>query len=358
MSSQSRQIADAEDSMFELIEFSLDRNINGQNIKGIYGVNVVKVREVVRMPKINPLNCRIKGMAGVFELRGVPIPVVSLAAMLGDEGTRSIADQKIIVTEFGVKRAGFVVDATHRIRRVNWSQILAPSADAGSYITAMTLIENNEFLFILDFEKMLSDLDIAAVNSGAQANPQSSSMPSQEVMMAMAAQMAAQFANPGANFSNPGATFSNPGVSANQAVAANDGPLVLLVDDSAFILKNTKIGLTRSGLNVITAIDGKEAMEILEKYASGNWKEKKLSAVITDIEMPQMDGFTLTKKIRAHDSLSQLPIIIHSSLSGQATQDTGVSLGANAYVVKNDIKHLVEALSEIIGWKPPMRLGA
>lgn len=351
MTNTSSQLTDAEDSMFELIEFSLDRHINGKVIKGIYGVNVVKVREVVRMPKINPLNCRIKGMAGVFELRGVPIPVISLASMLGDDEVCSLADQKIIVTEFGVKRAGFIVDATHRIRRINWSQVLAPSGDSGSYITAMTLIENNEFLFILDFERMLADLDSTAKISGSPPNPQTSGMLTQEAMMAMAAQMAAQFSNQGHHGASPSVLPATAGEAAN-------GPLVLLVDDSGFILKNTKIGLTRSGLNVITANDGKEAMEILEKYASGNWKDKKLSAVITDIEMPQMDGLTLTRKIRAHASLSQMPIIIHSSLSGQATQDTGIALGANGYVVKNDIKHLVEALSEIIGWKPSMRIGA
>ncbi len=351
MSNTSGQITDAEDSQFELIEFRLDRNINGKVVRGIYGVNVVKVREVVRMPKINPLNCRIKGMAGVFELRGVPIPVISLAAMLGDDEVCSIADQKIIVTEFGVKRAGFVVDATHRIRRINWSQILAPSGDAGSYITAMTLIENNEFLFILDFERMLADLDAAAKISGSQPNAQASGMLNQEAMMAMAAQMAMQFSKQGQNGASPGVVPAAAGTSSN-------GPLVLLVDDSSFILKNTKNGLTRSGLNVITAKDGKEAMEILEKYASGNWQDDKLSAVITDIEMPQMDGLTLTKKIRAHERLSQMPIIIHSSLSGQATHDAGMALGANGYVVKNDIMHLVEALSEIIGWKPSMRIGA
>jgi two-component system chemotaxis response regulator CheV len=83
-----------------------------------------------------------------------------------------------------------------------------------------------------------------------------------------------------------------------------------------------------------------------------------LAAVITDIEMPQMDGFILTQKIRENEAISDLPIIIHSSLSGKATQDTGIAMGANGYVVKNDIKNLVEALSEIIGWKSPIRLGA
>jgi two-component system, chemotaxis family, chemotaxis protein CheV len=352
MSDLSKQVQDASDSMFELIEFSLERHINGESIKGIYGVNVVKVREVVRMPKINPLNSRIKGMAGVFELRGVPIPVINLAAMLGDGSSLNKPDQKVIVTEFGVKRAGFIVDATHRIRRINWNQVMPPSADSETYITAMTLIENNEFLFILDFEKILSDLDATALHPPGSTSNQNFGMPNAEAMMAMAATMAAQFAGQNAQAASKfaGAHWTSEPTS--------DGPLVLLVDDSGFILKNTKIGLTRSGLNVITANNGKEAMEILEKYASGNWKDSKLAAVITDIEMPQMDGFTLTKKIREHSELGHLPIIIHSSLSGRATQDTGIALGANGYVVKNDIKNLVEALSEIIGWKPAMRMGA
>ena len=350
MSDLSKQLQDATDSMFELIEFSLERHVNGETIKGVYGVNVVKVREVVRMPKINPLNSRVKGMAGVFELRGVPIPVVNLASMLGDDSSKNTTEQKVIVTEFGVKRAGFIVDATHRIRRINWNQVMPPSSDTGSYITAMTLIENNEFLFILDFEKILADLDSTAQNPHGSQQPNGFQMPNAEAMMAMAATMAAQFAGQSGGKGIPQVSLAG-GPSA-------DAPLVLLVDDSGFILKNTKIGLTRSGLNVMTANNGKEAMDILERYASGNWTDAKLAAVITDIEMPQMDGFTLTKKIREHSTLSDLPIIIHSSLSGKATQDTGIGLGANGYVVKNDIKNLVEALSEIIGWKPSLRMGA
>jgi len=352
MSGASKQIQDASDSMFELIEFCLDRNINGTTIKGIYGVNVVKVREVVRMPKINPLNSRVRGMAGVFELRGVPIPVINLAAVLGDDGGLNKPEQKVIVTEFGVKRAGFIVDSTRRIRRINWNQVMPPSSDVGSYITAMTLIENNEFLFILDFEKILSDLDQTA-GAADQNRSAGVNFANADAMMQMAANLAAQFAGQVQNTSRTfGQAQPNTGPSA-------DAPLVLLVDDSGFILKNTKIGLTRSGLNVITAANGKEAMDVLEKYAKGDWSGAKINAVITDIEMPQMDGFTLTKKIREHEALSDMPIIIHSSLSGKATQATGMSLGANGYVVKNDIKNLVEALSEIIGWKAPsMRLGA
>jgi two-component system chemotaxis response regulator CheV len=271
--------------------------------------------------------------------------------MLGDDRVSNSADQKVIVAEFGVKRAGFIVDSTRRIRRINWNQVMPPSSDAGSYITAMTLVENNDFLFILDFEKILADLDSSASGQD-QSRTGVFNMQNAEAMMAMAATMAAQFANQGAG----------PIRSAAMGWAASgpaaDAPVVLLVDDSGFILKNTKIGLTRSGLNVMTASNGKEAYDILEKYSRGEMSNTKIAAVITDIEMPQMDGLTLTKKIREHSELSDMPIIIHSSLSGKATQDTGIALGANGYVVKNDIKNLVEALSEIIGWQPGVRMGA
>lgn len=332
---ESKLFQDAEDSVFELIEFRLNRLVNGTVVAGTYGVNVVKVREVVRMPKINPLNSRVRGMSGVFELRGVPIPVVNLAAVLGDETTEIKPEQKVIVTEFGVKRAGFIVDTTHRIRRIEWKDVMPPSSDFGSYITAMTLIENNEFLFILDLERILHDLDTAASNAGAGSAP---SAQMQDAWTGMMQQMLSGFVGGKTPIQKTG-DGGHPGA-----------PQVLLVDDSSFILKNTKIGLNRAGYNVITAPNGKAAYEIIEKVANGTWKDGKLDAVVTDVEMPQMDGFTLTKRIRENPLFNDMPIIIHSSLSGRATQETGIAMGANGYVVKNDIKNLVEALTEILGW--------
>lgn len=337
---ESKLFQDAEDSVFELIEFRLNRLVNGTVVPGTYGVNVVKVREVVRMPKINPLNSRVRGMSGVFELRGVPIPVVNLAAVLGDQTTEIKPEQKVIVTEFGVKRAGFIVDTTHRIRRIEWKDVMPPSSDFGSYITAMTLIENNEFLFILDLERILHDLDTAASNAGAGNTPPAQM---QEVWAGMMQQMLSGFTGGKTPLQKTG-DGGHPGA-----------PLVLLVDDSSFILKNTKIGLNRAGYNVITAPNGKAAYEIIQKVANGTWKEGKLDAIVTDVEMPQMDGFTLTKKIRENPLFNDMPIIIHSSLSGRATQETGLAMGANGYVVKNDIKNLVEALTEILGWSATTR---
>ena len=196
-------------SFFELIEFSLTRRLRGRTIKGIYGVNVAKVREVVRLPKINPLASRIKGVAGVFELRGIPIPAVHLSCALGDDEAEPKPNQQIIVTEFSQKRAGFIVDQTHRIRRVAWEKVLPPSADAGTCINGMTLIENNEFLFILDLERILITLEVAGGGSVPYAaSPATGSAPAH---------------------GEPAATHGDFG-----------GLSVLLVDDSSFIRNGVK----------------------------------------------------------------------------------------------------------------------
>jgi two-component system chemotaxis response regulator CheV len=339
-----KALENAADSKFELIEFKLRRQIKGQDIVGSYGVNVVKVREVVRMPKINPLNSSVRGMAGVFELRGVAIPVINLASVLGDDNVEVRNDQKIIVTEFGAKRAGFIVDETHRIRRLDWKDVMQPSSDAGSYITAMTLIENNEFLFILDLERILFDLDTTAANHGAMGSQQFA-VPGQwkDMMQGMMQDMMQS--------SMPSKSGINLKSSSEESGGGN-GPQILLVDDSSFILKNTKNGLVRAGYRVFTADNGRAAWDIVEKVSEGTWQYGKLDAVVTDVEMPQMDGFTLTKKIRELPQFADMPVLIHSSLSARSSQDAGIALGANGYIVKNDIKNLVEALREIIGWTP------
>ena len=147
-------------NVFELIEFSLDRYLqNGSKTTGRYGVNVAKVREVVRMPKINPLASGINGIAGVFELRGIPIPAINLAVALGDREAPISDNQQIIVTEFSLKRAGFIVKTTERIRRIAWEKVIPPTADKQTCINGMTLVENNEFLFILDLERILLDIE-------------------------------------------------------------------------------------------------------------------------------------------------------------------------------------------------------
>jgi two-component system chemotaxis response regulator CheV len=316
---------------FELIEFSLTRHLDDGTIhKGLYGVNVAKVREVVRMPKINKLSSRVDGVAGVFELRGIPIPAINLAKALGDKNAPIADTQQIIVTEFSRKRAGFIVSSTHRIRRIAWEKVLPPAADSGTCINGMTLIENNEFLFILDLEKILLDIEgksrASSVNMSAQQH------------------LFQQFAD----FSNIN-RMPAPQSTGSKSGAPRGRGRILLVDDSSVILTSCRKALEAIGYTVEVAKDGGAAREILESAGKKSPGKPPFDVLVSDVEMPRMDGLTLTKWIRENSKFTSLPIILHTSLSSAANQAAGMSVGANGYVIKNDIKALAELLVEIIG---------
>jgi two-component system chemotaxis response regulator CheV len=301
-------------SFFEIIEFSLVRFVQGREIKGSYGINVAKVREVVRLPSINPLASKIAGVAGVFELRGVPIPAVDLAVALGDEPREHDKERQIIVTEFSHKRAGFIVDSTRRIRRIGWDKVLPPTTDAGTFINGMTIKDDGEFLFILDLERILMQLENGPIHAHA-SQPQAGN----------------QF-RPA-----PAARIPEP-----------KGPLVLLVDDSQFIRSGVKQTLMRKGYRVVEAADGMEAFDLLNSNAGASGRDK-IQLVVSDVEMPRMDGLSFTKKVRESQELGHIPILLHTSLSGRANQSAGIAVGANGYVIKNDFKTLLELMKEIIG---------
>ena len=303
-------------SYFELIEFSLQRQLpDGRRLKGVYGINVAKVREVVHMPKINPLASRVQGIAGLFELRGIPIPAVNLCAVLGDWGSPVTDDQQIIVAEFSQKRAGFIVHATNRIRRVTWDKVLPPSTDSSSSITGMMLIEDNEFLFILDLESIISQLEAEA--HGLPPHHGS-------------------FGAPG----NVAPTSQSP-IYAMQNI---NGPGVLLVDDSNLILANVSKALSQAGFNVLVARDGLEALDILDQVASGRGPVPLIQAIVTDVEMPQMDGLSLVSRVRKLPHFASTPIYLHTSLSDNSSKATAERAGANGFFVKNDVRAIIETL--------------
>ena len=141
-------------NLFELIEFSVARGT-----PTLYGVNVAKVREVIRLPHIVPCLTNCPEVLGVFNLRGVPIPAIHLSRALGYQSDEVTATSQVIVTEFSRRVAGFVVAGTRRIRRVSWDKVLPPTSDAFNSITGMMLIENQDFIFILDFERILIDIE-------------------------------------------------------------------------------------------------------------------------------------------------------------------------------------------------------
>ncbi len=295
---------------FELIEFTLIRQTaQGEKIHGTYGINVAKVREVVQMPKINSLASRVPGIAGIFELRGIPIPAVNLCSVLGDQYSSVSDDQQIIVTEFSHKRAGFIVHATNRIRRVTWDKVLPPATDSTSSITGMMLIEDNEFLFILDLETIIAVLEGMAHGSPAGENP---------------------------------ANYRQPIQSQAQFAAPATGLGVLLVDDSNLILSNLSKALTQAGFSVVLARDGLEAVSILEESGPHG----SIQAIVTDIEMPQMDGITMVTRVRANPKFGSMPIYLHSSLGDMGSKALAEKAGANGYFVKNDVTTIIETLKK------------
>ena len=311
-------------SSFEIIEFSLNRRLpNGKMMKGTYGLNVAKVREVLRMPKINPLASNITGYAGVFELRGVPIPAINLSLVLGDAEAPLSPDQWVIITEFSMKRVGLIVAATHKIRKLPWDKVLPPSIESGAFITGLTLIENNEFLFILDLEKIIMTLEGQAQ---AQRHMSMGGSPAQQ----------------------KSENQSTTGSSSDQTIV-EDGPKVLVVDDSNFILHHVKNNLQKFGYRVETASNGSEALKILESAFEDESSDTGMfDILVTDIEMPQMDGFSLIKAVRKNPLFRDLPIVVHSSISSSATMDAAKKAGANTYVVKSDVDVLHEKLKEFV----------
>jgi two-component system chemotaxis response regulator CheV len=322
--------------VFEIIEFSLSRtDVNGNRVDGKYGVNVAKVREVVRLPKINPLASRVKSVAGLFELRGIPIPAIKLAEFLGDDNVELSPDMQIIVTEFSGKRAGFIVDSTSKIRRVQWNDVQPVSSENNASLNGMTLIEDNEFLFIVDLERIIASIE--NVIEGRDPNASYESMLSSSGISGELKTMEA-----------PTKMGSNHFVSTDPA--ANVGPKakLLLVDDSKFILDGIAGVLTNLGYKVVTAGDGLEAQNTLIRMVEENDPEP-FDLVVTDVEMPKMNGMSLIKWIKEHEKLNNLPVVIHSSLSGKQSQEEGLSLGAQGYVIKNDVKQLDRLVKEILG---------
>jgi two-component system chemotaxis response regulator CheV len=301
------------DGYFELIEFSLVRHLSdGREIKGTYGVNVVKVREVIHMPKINPLASTVSGVEGIFELRGAPIPAVNLCTILGDQRRPINPENQIIVTEFAHKRAGFIVDQTNRIRRVPWEKILPPSADKASSMTGMMLIENNEFLFILDLERIIMQLESMVSGRPAFVTDQSP-MP--------------------------------PILGPRKA----GYPSILLVDDSALILNSIARALNTEGYGVILARNGVEGLQRLDESSNGS---PTIDAIITDLEMPQMDGLSMLKRVKANPSYHHIPVYLHSSLSDTGSRETARALGADEFFVKNDVTAILKYLkANLLGSK-------
>ncbi|WP_096467755.1 chemotaxis protein [Aneurinibacillus soli] len=284
----------------EIIEFG----IGGDT----FGINVIKVREVInpvlvtRTPKIHP------HVMGIIQLRGEVLSVINLAQALGYSPSDHPEQDKLIIAELNQMKVAFYVHSVSRIHRISWEQIEKPSELARGVENSTTgVVKMGErFILLLDFEKIVVDI-----------SPES-----------------------GIN------------VSQLKELGTRDksNKRILLAEDSAILRKLIEETLHEAGyVHIEICQDGNEAWNYLEHVArTGDEVTDHLNLVITDIEMPKMDGHHLTKRIKENKDLRKLPVIIFSSLITDDLRHKGEKVGADAQVSKPEILHLVKVIDKLI----------
>lgn len=295
-------------NMFELLLFRLGAT-PGTGARELYGINVFKVREIVTMPTLTELAGSSNKILGVADVRGEIIPVIDLARVTGctpREGSRIL-----LVTEFARTTQGFAVEEVDDIVRLEWNRVLsAEGHSSGKAVTSIARLDahaGGRLAQVLDVEQILRD-----------------ALPASE---------------PEINEQNTGRLTLPPGAR------------VLAADDSGVARALIEESLKSMGVPFIMAKTGQEAWELLEKAGAKAAKEGRkvtddIALVLTDLEMPEMDGFTLTRKIKAAAALQMIPVVIHSSLSGSANEQHVRKVGANAYVSKFVAAELADVMRQ------------
>lgn len=270
----------------ELLLFRLDG-------KQLYGINVFKVKEVLQCPKLTHMPKSSPIVRGVANIRGGTIPILDLAMATGSTQLGSIDNAFVIITEYNTKIQGFLVHSVERIVNMNWEDIHPPPKGTGRdhYLTAVTRIDN-QLVEIIDVEKILAE--VAPVSENI-----SSGVVTEDV--------------------------------AHKALSLR----VLTVDDSSVARKQVTRCLQTVGVEVTALNDGRQALEFLRKLVDeGKKPEEEFLMLISDIEMPEMDGYTLTAEIRSDPRMQKLHIVLHTSLSGVFNQAMVKKVGADDFLAK------------------------
>ncbi|GHA47267.1 chemotaxis protein CheV [Photobacterium aphoticum] len=269
----------------ELLTFRLQRRQR-------YGINVFKVKEVLQCPKLTTMPNLHPLVKGIAHIRGQTISVIDMSLATGGRPIDDLDNCFVIISEFNRSIQGFLVSSVERIINMNWESILPPPKGAGraNYLTAVTEIDN-ELVEILDVEKILDE--ISPVNTDITG------------------------------------TVLEELVDCLPAVRR-----VLVADDSSVARKQVQRAIEAIGCECVLVKDGKEAITLLRSMAKEGDIHQQLALVISDIEMPEMDGYTLTAEIRNDPALKDMHVILHTSLSGVFNQAMVERVGANAFIPK------------------------
>ena len=284
----------------EILEFVVD----GHN----YGINVAKIREIISYTELTPIPNAHPFVEGAFSTRGETMTVVNRAKCLGMNEREEKKTDMFLVTSFNGTNAAFHVHSVVGIHRVNWSQIVKPdrliSNSRTSMITGIINIDKH-LVILLDFENIV-----------AQISPEA-----------------------GIQLSDIERLGSRP---------KNNKP-ILYAEDSQFLSLMIYDGLTAAGFaNLMPLNNGLELWELLEQYRQEGTLKEKVACVVTDIEMPQMDGHRLLKLIKETPAYKDIPVIIFSSLINEEMRHKGEQLGADAQFSKHEMAEFVKELDRVL----------
>lgn len=278
-------------------------NLNG---KQRFGINVFKVREVLPCPKLTSMPRRNPLVRGVAHIRGQAISVIDLSMATGGPALTGIENRFVIIAEYNRTIQGFLVGGVDRIMNINWEDVMPPpkGTGRGAYLTAVTQIEN-ELIEIIDVERILADIMPANMDV------------SEEV------------ANAPINVSKEDLT-------------------ILITDDSSVARNQIKRALQSLGIALEVKKNGKEALDYLKEKSEevGGLVHPHVPVLVSDVEMPVMDGYTLTAELKADPNLRDIHVILHTSLSGVFNQAMVKKVGADDFIAKFHPDELATAVQK------------
>jgi two-component system chemotaxis response regulator CheV len=274
----------------------------------LFGINVFKVREVSKTPMITKAPNMPAGVEGLISLRGNVIPVLQLSRVMDLSDAPLERGGSMMVTEYSKRTLGFLVHGVDRIIRVEWDKVRAPeqvTSGVHAYITAITELPDGKLVSIVDVEQILAN------------------------------------------------TFGEGVIGQIDPVQEADELSVFFVDDSSVARKKIAEVLDKLGVKHKHAQNGMEAWTRLSGMAShmqqiGRHVREEMSVILVDAEMPEMDGYVLTKNIKSDPRFDGIPVVMHSSLSSEANRAMGKSVGVDAYVAKFDAEMLAETLRPLL----------
>jgi two-component system chemotaxis response regulator CheV len=274
-----------------------------------FGINVFKVREVSKTPTITKAPNMPSGVEGLISLRGNVIPVLSLAKVMGLLDAPPGLGGSMMVTEYSKRTLGFLVSGVDRIIRVDWEKVKAPESvvtgGTNTYITAITELAEGKLVSIVDVEQILAN------------------------------------------------TFGDSVVGQIERLQSGEDCNVFFVDDSAVARKRIAEVLDKLGVKHKHALNGLEAWTRLSGMAThcqqfGTHVHDEINLILVDAEMPEMDGYVLTKNIKSDARFDGIPVVMHSSLSSEANRAMGKSVGVDAYVAKFDAEVLADTIRPML----------